>query len=768
VQIVGPLLRPVALDSLNAVSDTAGYLPLPALKEKGFDIRFDPAKVEMQFIPGLEQRATGKLSARQGREAIRSENIAPPAAIAGYVNLRAGADYSSAPFGEEEAATRARVAFDGAMRWSDIVLESAAVFEAEDGFARGATRLVYDMPEEALRFAAGDISPLRADVQGGADLLGLSVEKSYRKLQPGRNIRPTGSRSFRIERPSNVDVLVNGHVVQRLNLRPGDYDLSDLPLAVGANDISLVIEDDVGQRRTLDFTVFSGRALLAPGVSEWAVSAGMASRYDAAGVPGIANLYSDLAYDASAPVVTGFYERGLTPDLTATVHLQADPGTVMGGGGAAFQTSFGFWALDAALSQSAAHGPGYAAGIGYDLTNIEGSDGVTRSFRIAADYRSAHFAAVDVLAPCNETMLDLSAIYSQPLLWNIAGSISGTYSVGRGAYADRYGVDVSLTRAFTPSLSASMSAGFDEARGGGAHEGENAFTAALRLNYRVDDKSSIDTAHEIGAGSHSRLGYRYQQGSGAGSWNAQASLDRAGGFGPSEGDDFGLNGSMGYIGNRAELSVSQRAGLAGVHTDTLDQRTSVTAGTALAFADGRFAVGRPVSNGFAIVEPHKTIADSSVIVGTRQEAERPTPDGLGPTLVSEISPYSPARLAYDVDNLPVGYDLGAGSFDLAPAYKSGYRLTVGSDYAVTAFGTLVDDKGEPIALLTGTAKEEGKDGPTVTVFTNRTGRFGAQGLRPGRWLLEMATEPPTRFVMEVPQDAIGLVKLETLRPEARQ
>jgi outer membrane usher protein len=253
--------------------------------------------------------------------------------IAGYVNLRAGADYSSAPFGEEEAATRARVAFDGAMRWSDIVLESAAVFEAEDGFARGATRLVYDMPEEALRFAAGDISPLRADVQGGADLLGLSVEKSYRKLQPGRNIRPTGSRSFRIERPSNVDVLVNGHVVQRLNLRPGDYDLSDLPLAVGANDISLVIEDDVGQRRTLDFTVFSGRALLAPGVSEWAVSAGMASRYDAAGVPGIANLYSDLAYDASAPVVTGFYERGLTPDLTATVHLQADPGTVMGGPG---------------------------------------------------------------------------------------------------------------------------------------------------------------------------------------------------------------------------------------------------------------------------------------------------------------------------------------------------------------------------------------------------------------------------------------------------
>ena len=38
-----------------------------------------------------------------------------------------------------------------------------------------------------------DIINRRVD---NTDLLGLSVEKSYRKLQPGRNIRATGSRSF--------------------------------------------------------------------------------------------------------------------------------------------------------------------------------------------------------------------------------------------------------------------------------------------------------------------------------------------------------------------------------------------------------------------------------------------------------------------------------------------------------------------------------------------------------------------------------------------
>jgi outer membrane usher protein len=763
VQITGTLLRSAALERLKAVPDSDGYLPLQALKEQGFDIAFDPAKVEMQFAPGVDQRATSKLSARRN-ETVRSETVAPPAALAGYVNMRAGVSYASEPFLGEEGTAGARIAFDGTMRWSDIVLESAASFEADEGFVRGASRLVYDMPEEALRFAAGDLSPRKVDLQGGADLLGLSVEKSYQKLQPGRNIRPTGSRSFRIERPSNIDVKVNGHTVQRLHLRPGDYDLGDLPLTVGANDISLVIEDDVGNRRTLDFTVFSGRALLAEGVSEWALSAGMASRYGGGRLPAFSNFYSDLDYDPSTPVVTGFYERGLTADMTGTVHFQGDPDTLMGGAGAALQTSVGFWALDAAASHSASQGVGYAAGIGYELVNSEGRDGIARSFRIAADYYSAAFAAVDVLEACNKSMLDLSAIYSQALPWNMAGSVSGTWSLGREAYGDRYGVDVSLTRPIGPAATAGISAGYQQGSGD-THEEADRFIAALRISYRVDDHASIDADHDIGEG-RSHLGYRYQQGSGVGSWNAQLDVQRTGATGGRE-DDYGVSGALGYIGNRAELAVSQHNGLAGLDTERLDQRTSVTAGTALALADGRVAVGRPITNGFAIVAPHDNIPDSEVRIGASKEEPRGASDFLGPALVSEMSPYAPSRIAYDVDHLPVGYDLGAGGFDVLPAYRSGYRLTVGSDYTVTAFGTLVDAQGEPIALLTGTAREEGRqDGPEVTVFTNRTGRFGAQGLRPGRWTLDMATETSTRFILDVQPGSIGLVKLGTLRPEA--
>jgi outer membrane usher protein len=765
VQIAAPLLRPAALDLLKSVADSEGYLPLPALAEKGFDIRYDPQKVELQFLPSLDQRAAGKLSASRRRDQVRSENIVEPATVAGYVNMRAGADYSSRPFREEDGTANARIAFDGAVRWADLVFESAATFDIEQGFTRGASRFVYDMPDDALRLSAGDVTPLKSDLQGGTELLGISIEKSYQKLQPGANIRPTGSRSFRIDRPSNVDVMLNGHVMQRLHLRPGDYNLDDLPLTTGANDISLMIEDDVGQKRTLDFTIFSGRALLAPGISEWALSAGVASRYGSSKPSGLHNFYSDLQYDVSTPVVTGFYQRGLTPDITGNIHLQGEPDAVMGGAGAAFQTAFGFWVVDGAVSGSGDDALGYAGTLGYELANVQGKDGVSRSFRLVADYRSERFGALAGPDAFNTTMLDVSAVYSQPLAWDLAGSISGNYAVARGASPDRYGLDISLTRSFGPSLSAGFSAGYVQALGP-PHDGdaEDGFTASLRLSYRVDETSSIDASHDL-RGERSRLAYRHQEGTGVGSWSTQVELAQSGALAQGQGDS-GINGAFGYIANRAELSVSHHSGLAGLDTAALDQRSSVTAGTALAFADGRFAVGRPVSNGFAIVGAHDSLAESDVVIGGSRESRQGSTGLLGPALVSDMSPYSPSRVAYDVDKLPVGYDLGAGTFDLQPAYKSGYRLTVGSDYTVTGFGTLLDEKGEPVALLMGTAVQDGGDaGHKVSVFTNRSGRFGVQGLRPGRWLLDMATEPATtRYVIDIPKDAVGLVKLETLRP----
>ena len=127
--------------------------------------------------------------------------------------------------------------------------------------------------------------------------------------------------------------------------------------------------------------------------------------------------------------------------------------------------------------------------------------------------------------------------------------------------------------------------------------------------------------------------------------------------------------------------------------------------------------------------------------------------------------YSEQTITIDAPDAPVGVDLGAGSFRVSPPYRSGYRLTVGSDYSFSAIGTMLAADGTPLSLVSGTATELAAPGnPPITLFTNRAGRFGLSGLRPGRWRIDMLGEDPATYYIDVPADAQGVLRFENLKP----
>ena len=97
--------------------------------------------------------------------------------------------------------------------------------------------------------------------------------------------------------------------------------------------------------------------------------------------------------------------------------------------------------------------------------------------------------------------------------------------------------------------------------------------------------------------------------------------------------------------------------------------------------------------------------------------------------------------------------------------RGGYLLTVGSDYNVTALGTMINADGEPVALVSGTAREvTHPEREGITVFTNRQGRFGAAGLAPGKWRVEMLDDARSVFIIDVPADAQGVLRVGEIRP----
>lgn len=778
------VLRPETVAAIKTKLAGAEAAALDVYRAAGIGLTFDPLKVELAMVASVDQRARGAVSVLPYASEIASESAAKPAVFSAYVNTRLAADYlwqsDAAGHGAGNSQHSAsgldapRVDLEGAARFRDIVIEAEATLEGDRQHAlsglkgrldddprivRRGTRAVYDLPGDAIRFKAGDVDVLRTSYQHGAGVLGVSAERAYGLLQPGRNIRSTGKRSFRVERPSNVTVRLDGIVFKQVRLEAGDYDLNDLPLRSGANDIQLVIEDDVGGRQVLDFTSFSSMTLLAKGVDEWGVTAGLNSKIRD----------GELNYDTGAPTASVFYRLGLTEQLTGGIHAQGDGSATMSGIAAVLETGFGLFALEAAGSLHADYGAGYAASLGYDLAHILDSFGYRHSLRLGAETWSQYFATAGIDEPANERLFEFSAHYSRTLPFDVTAAVSGRYGFMRDHdKSDRYSVSGSMHRQFGPDVSLGIVLSYQS---GNERAEDNGTSAIVRLGWRPDERSFVDVSHET-LDHRSRARYGRFDGEGVGSWNTDVTIENGAGDGT-----LAVSGGVQYVANRARVSVSHYTtgdalyGLKGGRFDgsISENRSSVRVETAVAFADGRFAIGRPVTNSFAIIDTHATLAGRGAEVGRNSNRVEVQSDGLGPLLVPDVSPYSTTRLQYDVADLPPGYDLGPGAFDLVAPHRAGYSLEVGSAYTVTAYGTLVGSDGEPVALLTGTAKPlDGATGRDVQVFTNRTGRFSAQGLAPGRWRIDMRSDVPETFVIAVPSGTVGLFDAGTLRSETSQ
>ena len=135
---------------------------------------------------------------------------------------------------------------------------------------------------------------------------------------------------------------------------------------------------------------------------------------------------------------------------------------------------------------------------------------------------------------------------------------------------------------------------------------------------------------------------------------------------------------------------------------------------------------------------------------------------FGPAVVGSLPAYVPQTIPVDAADLPLGYSLGTGGFDINAPYKAGYALQVGSGYSVSTFGVLEDASGKPLSLAAGIATD-GKR--SATVFTSQGGKFAADGLAEGRWTVTMETdEGPAVYIIDVPAGTQGLLRLGTLRP----
>ena len=741
LQMLEPLLKPDVFARLKAAVGDGAMVTQAQLASVAIALQYDSDKLELAVLIPVPARRTSRINLRGAADA--SVPTLDPASVSGFINLRSAMDFV------ERGSDRGFVApvsqLDGAFRALGVVAEGEGFLSLRKGeplFRRTGSRLVYDDFDHLARWTLGDLRILGQSFQSTPIVAGLSVARYYNVLEPTREVRSTGQQNFTIFAPSTVETIVNGRTVERKLLQPGSYSLSDFPLAEGSNSVQLQIEDETGKRRVLTFDLYSNRELLDPGLTEFSAYAGVYAGPSRGGIR-----YSNDWTSA------GFVRRGVTQRLTAGLNYQADARAQQAGTELLWGSPIGLVSFDLAASHSGGKS-GVAAALTYEQL-VGGSTDHPQSIRAAVEWRSPHFAVPGNFPTTQSVALLVSAGYSLTLGRDTYVSVDGQFRRDRFDQRNSYALRASSGLRIGEGLSLVAEADYVRDR----DDGERVIRIGLRKRFGPRAQAQVDIDNHGAL----RSSVQASGGAGIGAWTAGADLDRIHG-------DTSLNANGTLLTNRFELGVNQFAAYAGDNHRMENVRTSVRAGASLAFADGMFSVGRPIQDSFLIAEPHSSLHGKQVRVDPQQKSENARSGALGGGVEGALSAYSPRMIVYDVPEAPAGYDIGQGNVQLVPPYHSGYKLVVGSDYHLLVIGRLLDRDGEPVSLLAGKAIDlKAPKRPAVTMFTSRNGKFGAQGLRAGKWRIEMPTDGGTTiYEIEIKDDPSGTVRLGDIRPLAEE
>ncbi len=283
-------------------------------------------------------------------------------------------------------ATRAADASTAAALWTDLRLFGDAGTLSSSGawrhggsgraFVRYDTRWQRIDEGHARLWEAGDLITRGPAWTSPVRIGGLQFSRDF-SLRPDIVTYPLPQFAGQAGVPSAVDLYVNGALAARQRVDPGPFALTDVPFINGAGEAVVVVTDALGRQVATAVPFYVSSRLLAPGLSDFALSVG-ALRRDYG--------LQDFAY---GPVVaSAAYSRGLTEALTVEAFGEAADGlTRIGAGGAARLGMLGI--VNAAYSHSTSQDrSGAQFDVGYQYAR--------RGFTLSAQHQRSDDAFVDL------------------------------------------------------------------------------------------------------------------------------------------------------------------------------------------------------------------------------------------------------------------------------------------------------------------------------------------------------------------------------------
>jgi outer membrane usher protein len=322
-----------------------------------------------------------------------------PAGTGGFVNYDLFAEYS-----------RGVASLNGALEFGAFTSRGvgSASFVGQTG--SGASRLVrldtswtIDRPASLSSIRVGDGISSAGTGARPIRFAGLQFARNF-SVQPGFITMPLPVLEGSAEVPSIVDIYVNNALQGSQEVRPGPFELTNVPIQSGGGTVQLVMRDLLGRQVVSEQSYYASGEMLRRGLHDFSYQLGFARR----GFGLRSNDYGEL-------IASTTHRYGLTDSITLNGHAEAASSVQMAGGGVDIALSnLGTVGASASFSRS-------DAGTGAFLTASLERRSSGLSFGLRSEYASEAFTSIGGGDELRRPRLTAQAFADMPLFGGAMG-----------------------------------------------------------------------------------------------------------------------------------------------------------------------------------------------------------------------------------------------------------------------------------------------------------------------------------------------------------
>ena len=549
------------------------------------------------------------------------------------------------------------------------------------------TTLDYDRPDQMLRASAGDITPSMGALGFSQNMAGLSVSRAF-NMQPNFMSSPSFSTQAAVTQPSTAEIYLNGQRVSTQSLQPGIYNFGNLNLVSGLQNIEILIRDAAGNTQRINVPHYFDDSLLKAGLTDFNYSAGVERE--------------NASFDRYNGFTYSIYQRaGITDWFTLGAQASGNQERNSGGILANFGLStYGTLASAFAWAQHEQQNTGDAQLVQYRYINQ------SLSLSATARRQDKNFFKNNSVITAPDWSANIGVGWGNSQFGNISIDVGRQMGQTDALTFNRY----QLAYAISPIKQLSFSA---QAQLQDRHSGQT-WSGFLNLAWFFDQNRSISSSARY-ENSEVLAGMSFGQNSTTGegwAYNFGAQQQR-------DGEEY-----TAWIQNKRQHGQIDLSAMRNQRAKSTTSNWQAAWSGALAYVGGHYALTRPISQSFAVIELPQIANVAAMHNGS--EVGRTSPDGT--VFIPELASYGFHQIGIEQDHIPIQYRLNSVQQELLTGNNDGRIVKFDATSITAVSGRFFLANGLPLSnQLLDVVTAQG----IVQLHTALDGRFYSEALPAG-------------------------------------